>query len=162
MKNLVFLPFVLLLFGNSAFGQNNTVSEFDLYGCWALERNKKENGLKKRIYRQCRESEGELVIRNSEIIFLAYNKCKFQAVIQDALCPVIYRTVEGTWKYDKKSGLVEIYYPKDFKKEFWDKVKEENPELKIPNPRLKTIFRIVGLENGNLKIEKTTPSPRSR
>ena len=158
MKSFSFLLVILLQVGNSTFGQDNTISEFDLYGCWKMELAKKENGIKKRTYISCEISENKNSVKHSGIVLKAYNKCEFPAVIQDAICPVIYKNVEGTWTYDKKSGIVEIYYPKDFKKEFWDAVKEEYPEMAIPNPRMITKYKRVGLENGQLEIEKTTPN----
>ena len=144
--------------GNSTFGQDNTISEFDLYGCWKLERATKENGTKKRTYISCDISKSGNLVKYSDIVFKACNKCEFPVVIQDAICPVNYKNVEGTWAFDKESGIVKVYYPMDFKKEFWEAVKEEYPEIEIPNPRMKTAFKIVELENGKLEIEKTTPN----
>lgn len=158
MKSFYFLLVFLLLVGNSIFGQNDTISEFDLYGCWKMKLATKENGIKKWIYVPCDISETGNSIKQFGIVFKAYNKCEFSATIQDALCPIIYERVEGSWTYDMKSGIVEVYYPKEFQKEFWDTLKEENPELEIPSPRMKTKFKIVGLEDGKMEIEKTTPN----
>ena len=158
MQRLNFIFFTFLMVGLATHGQDNAISEFDLYGCWKMEFAEKENGIKKRTYVSCDISKLENSVKQSGIVFKAYNKCEFPVIIQDAICPVIYKNVEGTWTYDKKSGVVEVYFPKDFKKEFWDAVKEEYPEMEIPNPRMKTKFKIVGLENGKLEIEKTTPN----
>ncbi|MCM4162397.1 MULTISPECIES: hypothetical protein [unclassified Arenibacter] len=158
MKSFSFLLVILLFAGNSTFGQENTISEFDLYGCWKMKLGTNENGIKKRTYISCGISEPKNSEKHSSIVFKAFNKCEFPAVIQDALCPLIYKNVEGTWKYDKKSGIVEIYYPKDFKKEFWDAVKEESPEAEIPNPRMKTKFKIVGFEKWTAGNRIITPN----
>lgn len=158
MKSFFLLSVVLLLIENVTYGQDNAISEFDLHGCWTMERVTRENGPIKGTFVPCDLTDGKSALRNTSIAFYASNKCVFPAVIQSAICPAIYRNVEGTWTYDKESGIVEVYYPKDFKKEVWDAVKEEHPELEIPNPRMKTKFKIVGLENGKLEIEKTTPN----
>ncbi|WP_090293701.1 hypothetical protein [Flagellimonas zhangzhouensis] len=156
MRSFFFLLTPLLMVINSSFGQNLTVSEFDLYGCWKKEPITKENGIKQWIYVTCDISETGKSVRQSDIVFKAYNKCEFLAVIQDALCPIVYQRVEGTWTYDEKSGIVEVFYPKDFQKEILDTFRESHPELEIPNPRLKTKFKILGIEDGKIKIEKTT------
>ncbi len=158
MKRLGFTFSIFLIVGLATHGQDNTISESDLYGCWTMERVTRENGPKKRTYTVCDSVDRKTIGKYRNIIFRAYNKCEFPAAIQDVVCPVIYQNVEGTWTYDEKSGIVEVFYPKDFKKEFWDAVKEEYPEMKIPNPRMKIKFRIVGLENGKLQIEKNTPN----
>ncbi|UOY07792.1 hypothetical protein L0P88_04385 [Muricauda sp. SCSIO 64092] len=157
MRNFSFLPIVLLLFGNLTLGQDNSISEFDLYGCWIMERFTQENEPNKRVYISCGISDKQNTVKNSGIVFRAYNKCVFPVLIQDAICPILYKSVEGTWTYDKESGIVEVFYPKDFKKGFWDAVNKEQSELEIRNPRMKMKFKIVGLENGKLEIEKVTP-----
>ncbi|MCL5245648.1 hypothetical protein M4I21_07505 [Cellulophaga sp. 20_2_10] len=154
MRKLTFLLFIFLAVGPIANGQDKPILEYDLYGCWKLERNKKENGIKKRIYNSCEKSNRKIEVRNSEITLLAGNKCIFQAVIQDALCPVIYKTVEATWTYNSKSGIAEIFYPKNFKEEFWEKVKEEHPDLIIHNPRPYKRFKITFLDKNRMEIEK--------
>lgn len=158
MKGYFYLPIAFFLFGNSTFGQANAISEFDLYGCWVMERVTKENGLMKRIYVACNSSEGENTVKHSDIVFSANNKCEYEAVIHDALYPIIYKNVEGTWTYDKESGIVAVYYPKDFMKEVWDAIKEEDPDMEIPNPRIKAKFKIVALQHGKLEIEKLFPT----
>ncbi len=154
MKRWVSITLIFLLLGQFTYGQGNPITEFDLYGCWVLERYKRESGLKNSIYLLCQDAGRAPAVRNSAITFLSDNKCEFKAIIQDALCPIIYKTVEGTWTYDKKSRILEIYYPKDFKKEFWDKVKEDYPDIEIPNPMSKAKFRIVQLSENQLEVEK--------
>ncbi len=149
-----------MLAENSIYGQDNTISEFDLYGCWKMVLVTKENGIKIWKYVPCDISETGNSMKQFGIVFKAYNKCEFSALIQSALCPIIYESVEGTWTYDKKSGIVEVYYPKEFQKEFWDSVKERNPDLEIPNPRMKTKFKIVGFEDGKMEIEKMNANIR--
>lgn len=149
----------MLLLGNPMMGQEAEVSEFDLYGCWKKKRIVIENGPNQWSYVSCEDADGPHVIENSSIVFNAYNKCEFQAVIQDAVCPILYKQVEGTWTYDQNAGIVTVYYPKDFQKEFFDTLKARRPELEIPNPRTYVKFKIVALENGILKIEKHRPIP---
>ncbi|NHF61592.1 hypothetical protein FK220_019725 [Flavobacteriaceae bacterium TP-CH-4] len=157
MKRLAFIFLIFLAAGYSAHGQNKTITEFDLYGCWTLESNENGQPPQKWIYKSCEESDSKLAVRNSKIRFLAYSKCEFQEITpSQIICPGIWKTLEGTWSYDEVSGLVEIFYPENYMVEFWKKLKEEHPDLVIPNPRLKKKFRVVGLNDGQLEIEKTT------
>ena len=154
MKRLAILLLIFLANGHSVNGQENGITEFDIYGCWTFQSTKDGQRLEKRIDESCPGSDKRLLRKNSKIRFLAYNKCEFQAVIQDALCPIIYKTVVGTWTYSDTSGILEMYYPKNFKAEFWEKVKEDYPDLKIPNPRPYMRFKIVSSDESGMEIEK--------
>ncbi len=154
MKKSAFLLVIFLVNGLSTYGQENGITEFDLYGCWTFQRSKDGARLEKEVNRSCLKTDETLFRQNSKIRFMAHNKCEFQAVIQDAVCPIIYKTVEGTWTYSDTSGIIEMYYPRNFKAEFWEKVKEDYPELKIPNPRPYMRFEIISLDLKGMEIKK--------
>ncbi|WP_289063750.1 hypothetical protein [uncultured Zobellia sp.] len=154
MKKLAFLLLILIVNGLFTYGQENGIAEFDLYGCWNFQSSKDGQRLEKKVNESCPEAGKRLLRMNSKIKFLAYNKCEFQAVIQDAVCPIIYKTVEGTWTYSDTSGIIEMYYPKNFKAEFWERVKEDYPELKTPDPRPYMRFKIVSSDESGMEIEQ--------
>ena len=157
MKKLGIISLIFLAFGHYVRGQENPITEFDLYGCWIFERTENREPPERIIYKSCENSNSELAIRSSEINFLAFNRCDFQEIIPSQLnCSGITETLHGTWTYDEKAKIVEIFYPEDYLNEFWEKVKEYDPQFYLPPPRSKKKFKIVGFKKGQLEIEKTT------
>ncbi len=144
---------LFLLFGLLSYGQDRPSSKDELLGCWYMEPNKKENGPFKRLYKSCDTSAMDYRLKYTRMTLFANGICEFKVTIQDALCPIQYQTIQGSWTYDTDSSILEIYYPKDFKKEFWDKVKVMHSDIEIPNPRLHKKFRILDLVKNQMVVE---------
>ncbi len=155
MKRLTIISLIFLAVGLSARGQDNPISEFDLYGCWVLEFI--DDGIisNKKIFKSCSEANQKNTIFRSDFSLLAYNKSEFKVMSDHPMNCNGRMTdkVEGTWTFDKNTGIVELFYPENHQAEFWDKLKEDHPELKIPNPRPHKKFKIVGLDKNGLELE---------
>ncbi|WP_282051445.1 hypothetical protein [Maribacter aquivivus] len=142
---------ILLIFlagGLSTRGQDNPISEFDLYGCWIWERS--EN-MEKLIYKRCEKSDSKKTVRGSKFSLLAFNKSEVQ--IHGPVEPVSH-TENGTWNYSKTDTIVEIFYAQEWLKELKDKEPEEYATWGSPEKLTWLKFKIVKLTETQLEIKK--------
>lgn len=143
----------------SASAQERSISEYDLYGCWIMERAEKGQQPDQLYYSPCDSSNPDLRIKSSQMELQAYNQCEFQALIFSPMnCNGRTETLQGTWSYDENTGVLTIYYPEDYLAEYYELLKEDFPEKEFPIPRVKETFRITNIKNGKLIIDKTTPN----
>ncbi|WP_276166501.1 hypothetical protein [Zobellia alginiliquefaciens] len=152
MKKLAVIFLIFLTVGTTVNGQENPIAEFDLYGCWILERNEDGSRPRKLIYKRCEDSNPKLTIKSSEISLLAYNESEEQ-MLHPYICPVTY-TEKGTWEYDVKNGLIIMYRNKKVIKELKEKHPEEFAKFGSPKRLVSNKFRIVKLSKSRLEVEK--------
>lgn len=152
MKRLVFISVVFLLVGLSAYGQDTAITEFDLYGCWTLERQENAQRPPTPIYKRCEDAHSKKVRKVSEISLLEFGKSEFQ-VSSQIFC-FITDSIEGTWKFDSENRILKLYYPENYMLEFWEHVKEEYPEIEIPKQMLHAKYEVIGLVENQLELKK--------
>jgi len=138
--------------GLVTYGQDNPITKFDLYGCWIWERNTDGQPLEKRFYKRCEQSDSKLVMMSSEFSILAFNKAEIQTTTPFYCFGTI--AINGTWAFDSNSGILQLFYPKDYLVEMWEHLREARPELEIPNPPVHSTFRIIKIDNNSLEVEK--------
>lgn len=163
MKRTVFILLIFIAFGLLVNGQEKPITEFDLYGCWALEFDENKKTPIKKIFRRCEDANQKNIIFRSDFSLLAFNKSEFKVMSNHPMnCNGrMTNEIEGSWVFTETSGIVELFYPEDYQAEFWKKVKEDYPDLEIPNPRPHSKFRIISMNKNGLEIEKlrTTKPP---
>jgi hypothetical protein len=151
IKTTLFLV-ILMTFIPSANGQDKSITEFDLYGCWIMERNADGQKPKKRIYKRCEDSDSKLTIKSSKISLLASNESEEQRYHPFA-CPLTY-TEKGTWEFDASNGLITMYGNKEFLKELKEKHPEQYAKFGSPEKIVSNRFRIVELSENQMEVEK--------
>ncbi|WP_339729985.1 hypothetical protein [Maribacter stanieri] len=156
MKRTVFISLVFIAFGLFVNGQEKPITEFDLYGCWVLEYDENGKIPKQKLLRRCEDANQKNTIFRSDFSLLAFNKSEFKVMSNHPMnCNGrMTNEIEGSWTFNEVSGIVEQFYPINYQAEFWEKVKEEYPEVEIPNPRPFRRFRIVSLDESGMEIEK--------
>lgn len=147
------LIFILGMFANHTItGQESDVSEFDLYGCWSWERFHKGDYAEGQTYLHCDSEKLKNIWPRTIFSLNAFNICEFYYIgADDAIIGV-----KGEWTFDSKKGIVEILYPKDYFKEFWDKVKEteEYSEIQVPKRTVYKRFRVIEVKKNRLRIKE--------
>ncbi|MDC6350119.1 hypothetical protein PP178_01025 [Zeaxanthinibacter sp. PT1] len=154
MKYYIFL-FSVLFTGILAWGQNTTISEFDLYGCWVLENDDNGKIPERHIYKHCNGVEQDNTVHLSDFSLLAFKMSEFKVMSDDPMnCfGLMYDLIEGSWSFDNKSGIIKIYYPEDYQAAFFERFKEAHPEVEIPVPMLFKKFRIIQLDQNRLELQ---------
>lgn len=159
MKKLVFIFLIFLAGDLLARVQDNLISGFDLYGCWIFERSENGERPEKWIYKRCEESDSKIAIRRSRISLLAFSKSEIQRD-SPVFCGTTY-TDEGTWSFDTTNEIVTIYYAQKFLEELKEKDPEEYTKFGSPERLEWTKFKVVGLSETQMEIEKTTHNKTS-
>lgn len=159
MKKLIFVFFIFVGFVFSANGQDKSITEFDLYGCWILERNKEGQRSQKLIYKRCKDSDYKLENLRSKFSLLAFNKAKIQTT--SAIFCFGTVTENATWTFDEKNGIVQIDYMQEWLKEFKEQDPEEYAKFNSPEKFEWMKFKIVDLSENMLEVEKlSTINPK--
>ncbi|CAN0589905.1 unnamed protein product, partial [Ectocarpus sp. 12 AP-2014] len=152
MKKLASIFLIFLAVGITVNGQENAITEFDLYGCWILERSEDGQRPQKRIYKHCESSDSKLSIKGSKISFLAFNVSEIERS-HPFLCGTNY-IEEGTWEYDETNGLITMYSNKEFLKELKEKYPEEYVKFGSPERVVSNKFRVLQLSETQMEVEK--------
>ncbi|WP_441823556.1 hypothetical protein [Maribacter spongiicola] len=152
MKKSAFVFLILVAFFLSANGQDKAITEFDLYGCWILERNEDGQRPQKRIYKRCEDSDSKLAIKSSKFSLLAFNKAEVQT--SSAIFCFGTVTENGTWTFDESNGIVQIDYMQVWLKEFKEQEPEEYAKFNSPEKFEWMKFKIVDLSENMLEVEK--------
>lgn len=156
MKRTVLISLIILVFGFSTNGQHKSITEFDLYGCWVLEYEENEKIPNTKVFRRCENANQKNLIFRSDFSLLAFNKSVFKVMSDHPLnCNGrMTNKIEGRWTFNEETGIVELFYPENYQAEFWEKAKEDYPDIEIPNPRPYKRFRIINLVEYGMEIEK--------
>ena len=160
--NMIKLASIFLIFmvvSSTVNGQDNPITESDLYGCWILERNADGLHTLKRIYKRCENSDSKLSIKGSKISLLAFNKSESER--DGVICYTTY-TEEGTWEFDATNGLITMYGNKEFLKELKEKHPKEFAKFGSPERIVSNKFRIVKLSKNHMEVEKLRTTKRKR
>ena len=128
------LPLLLFLLLTNAFisAQDQSISEYDLYGYWVLEEPMvlgDTQSQEKRIY--TKNSEESFKEKKYGIVFVAYGKCKIVNT-QNWICGSDPYKNDLTWTYDQKSNLISIYSGEMWLKQFKEYAPEEYAKFGSP------------------------------
>ena len=153
--NMIKLASIFLIFmvvSSTVNGQNNPITESDLYGCWILERGADGQHTQKRFYKRCDKSDVKLRIKGSEISLLEENESEVQRYHPFA-CPLTY-TEKGTWEFDTSDSLITMYGNKEFLKELKEKHPDEYEKFGSPEKIVSDKFRVIQLSENQMEVEK--------
>lgn len=150
MKRPVFFSifFILIVIGCNA--QEATISEYDLYGCWVLE---KETKSSKNIfvYKPCEDVDNKNVKFGSKITLLAFNESEHEST-SDQACFITF-TEKGTWEFDENTRIASLYSGHKWLQEFKQLYPEEYASWGSPEKFEQLKFRVIGMENKQLTVE---------
>ena len=152
MQRLAFIFLIFLVVGLSARGQDKPITEFDLYGCWILERNEDGKNSTKLIYKRCEDSDSKRAIKNTKISLLAFNESEFETY--SAFICFTTVTEKGTWNFDENEGIVSMYCGQEMLKELKEKYPDDYKKLGSPEKFDKMKLKVVELDDGNIGLEK--------
>lgn len=152
MKRTAFISLIFIAFGLLANGQDKPITEFDLYGCWIMERNEDGKRPQKQIYKRCNSSDSKLRLKHSKISLLPFNKSEFQTTSAYICFTTV--TEKGTWIYDEKEGVVSMYWGQKWLKELKEKDPEEYMKWNSPEKFNWLKFKIVELSENQMVVEK--------
>ncbi len=134
----------------SSNAQESSISEFDLYGCWVLEKKiRPSNHIV--VYKSCKDVAHENVKFGSKISLLAFNKSEHQSTSPN-FCFTTF-TEKGTWEFDENSGIASLYSGHEWLKEFKKLDPEEYASWGSPEKFEKLKFKVISIENNQLTVE---------
>ncbi|CAG2534073.1 hypothetical protein MAR621_00868 [Maribacter dokdonensis] len=140
--------FILIVIGCNA--QEATISEYDLYGCWVLEKETSPS-TNIAIYHRCGDIAPEDVKFRSKITLLAFNESEHEST-SDQACFTTF-TEKGTWEFDENTRIASLYSGHKWLKEFKQLDPEEYASWGSPEKFEQLKFRVIGMENKQLTVE---------
>ncbi|MEP2059284.1 MAG: hypothetical protein ABJJ05_15845 [Maribacter litoralis] len=150
MKKSLFLSIILILLVITSNAQESSISEFDLYGCWVLEKNTRpSNNII--VYKSCEDVAHENVKFGSKISLLAFNESEYQSTAPN-VCFTTF-TEKGTWEYDENTRIVSLYSGHEWLKKFKKLDPEEYASWGSPEKFEKLKFKVISIENNQLTVE---------
>jgi hypothetical protein len=158
MKRIVSLCFLVLV-GFSNYGQDKSITEFDLYGRWVLELGEKGQFPEKIVYTRNTTSDSISNKNWIDISLLAYEKCELASSRTRGYgyCGTQRGYVDKhTWVYDEKKEVIIIATVKTGLKEFSETHPEEYAEFGSPNWIEKTEIKVIRLADNAIGLEKTS------
>ncbi|WP_291963625.1 hypothetical protein, partial [Maribacter sp.] len=130
--------------------QEATISEYDLYGCWVLEKEtKSSNNIV--IYKPCEDVDNKNVKFGSKISLLAFNVSEHESTNHQA-CFTTF-TEKGTWEFDENTRIASLYSGHKWLQEFKQLDPEEYASWGSPEKFEQLKFRVIGMENKQLTVE---------
>ena len=151
MKKSVFLFIIFVFAGLLCNAQQNEISEFDLYGCWVLEKIDKRPSTNIVIYKRCDDVANKDVQFGSKISLLAFNESEHESTNTYACYTT--NTEKGTWEYNKDTKIVSLYSGHEWLKELKQYDPEEHASWGSPEKFEKIKFRVISVENNQLTVE---------
>ncbi|VAW11898.1 hypothetical protein MNBD_BACTEROID03-2640 [hydrothermal vent metagenome] len=124
--------YLLSIVGISNYGQDKSISEFDLYGRWVLELDKKGQFPEKLVYTRLTVSDSISNKNRIAISLMAFEKCEFASSRTRGYgyCGTQRGYVDKhTWVYDEKKEVIVITTVKTWLKEFSETHPEEYAEF---------------------------------
>ncbi|MGB5662629.1 hypothetical protein, partial [Eudoraea sp.] len=152
MKRTVFISFIFIVSGLLAHGQVKPITEFDLYGCWIMERSEDGKRPQKQIYKRCNSSDTKLRVKHSKISLLAFNESEFQTTSAYICFTTV--TEKGTWSYNENEGIVSMFWGQECLREFKEKDPEEYAKWNSPKKFNWLKFKVIELSENQLEVEK--------
>tara|TARA_R110002051_G_scaffold4043_1_gene21387 strand:+ start:25743 stop:26243 length:501 start_codon:yes stop_codon:yes gene_type:complete len=150
MKKSIFLSVIFIISVLISNAQVSSISEFDLYGCWELE--KKIRPLNNIVvYKSCEEVANKDVKFGSKISLLAFNESEHESTSHHA-CFTTF-TEKGTWEYDENTRIAILYAGHEWLKEFKKLDPDEYARWGSPEKYDKLKFRVISIENNQLTVE---------
>ena len=150
MKKSIFLSIIFILSVISSNAQESLISEFDLYGCWVLEKKiRPSNHIV--VYKSCDDVAHENVKFGSKISLLAFNESEHQSTSPNFCFTKL--TEKGTWKFDENSGIASLYSGHEWLKEFKKLDPDEYASWGSPEKFEKLKFRVISIKNNQLTVE---------
>ena len=152
MNKLSIVLLISLTIGYSLNGQDNHITEFDLYGCWILERNNGKQQTQRLIYVRCEDSDSKLEIPSSKFSLFAFNKSEVQTT-SPTIC--FGTTAEkGTWTFNEDDRVVKIFHNQEWLEDFKKQEPVEYTKFNRPKKFVWLKFRIVELSKNQLEVKK--------
>ncbi len=157
MKRII--TFCLLsIVGISNYGQDKSITEFDLYGRWVLELDENGQFPEKLVYTLRAESDPISHKNWIAISLMAFEKCEFASSRTQGCgyCGTQRGYVDKhTWVYDEKKEVILITTVKTWLKEFSETHPEEYAEFGSLNWIEKTEIKVIRLVDNTIGLEKT-------